>query len=80
MKHNLRRPAGHENLDGWMVARPIWQGIYQARRLPVNPAPVIYAWAGQAGGMGNGRYVEQQVGGPAKGGMDKHRVLDGLCG
>ena len=80
MEHHLRDTPGQENLDRGMVARPIGEGVHEAGRASIDPVPILDPGRLQTGGVGDGRNVEQQVGGAPERGMDQHGVLQGCRG
>ncbi len=78
MQHHLGHAAGQEDAHGGMADGAVGQHIDQARHGAVDAAPVFHGGARQAGGMGDGGDVQQQVGAAAKGGVDDHGVVQGV--
>ena len=50
-----------------MALRPVGQRVHQARRLAIDARPIVHRGARQSRGMGDGRQVQDQVGGTAEG-------------
>src|SRR5271157_2747043 len=67
MQHDFGHASGQKDLHGGMHLRAVGKGIDQAGDLAVDARPVIHCGAAQAGGVGDGGDVENQVGGSAEG-------------
>ena len=74
VQHHFRHAAGQEHLHGGEEVRAVGQRVHQARDLPVHRCPVARTRAPQAGGVGDGGQVQDQVGGAAEGRVHHHRV------
>ena len=80
VEHHLRHAAGHEDAHRRVVARAVRQDVDDPRDAAVDRGPVVDGGSPKARGVGDRREVEQQVGGPAEGRVDGHRVPHGRVG
>ena len=76
MQHDLGHAAGQEHAHRRMSDRAVGQRIDQARHAAIDVDPVLDGRPPQAGGIGDGRNVQQQVRRAAEGRMHDHRVAD----
>ncbi len=76
MQHHFGHSAGQKHAHRGMSDRPVRQGIDKARDAAVDVVPIFDRRPPQAGGMGDGRHVQQQIGRAPASGMDDHRVAD----
>ena len=80
VQHHLRDPAGEEGDHRGMPRGTVRQHVHQPGRPAVDPFPVLHRGTAQAGGVGDGRDMQQQVGGTPEGGMDRHGILESFFG
>ena len=59
MQHDLRHSPSQENAHGRMAGGTVGQYVYKARDLAVDADPVFHRRPGQAGGVSDGRDVQQ---------------------
>ncbi|MNI17235.1 hypothetical protein D3C73_706000 [compost metagenome] len=80
MQHHLRNTSSQKYPDRRMWNRTVRQHTDQARYPAIDGIPVLDGWNAQAGGMGDGRQMEQQIRGPSKRRMNYHCIRDCLAG
>ena len=78
MEHHFGDAAGQEDANGRMVSGAVGEDIHNAWHLAVYSGPVGRRRPLEPGSMGYGRQVQEQVGGSAKGGMHRHRIVNGF--
>ena len=59
-----------------MVSRAVRQDIHEPRHLSVEVNPIVDRRPSQAGGVRDGRNVQEQVGRASKCGVDCHRIAN----
>ena len=80
VEHDLGDASGEEDLHGGEAAGAVGEGVDEARDFAVDRGPVGGGGAAEAGGVGDGRDVEQEVGRAAEGCVEDHGVADGGVG
>ena len=80
VQHDFGNASGHEDLHRGEVAGAVGKGVDDTRDFAVNAVPVIDRGAAQAGRVGDGGDVEDEVGGSAEGRVNDHGVGDGGIG
>ena len=80
MEHHLGYAAGEEDLHGGMSLGPVRQDIDKPWHICVDALPIGDCGAGQSGSVRDSGNMEQQIGRPAKGGVDDHGVVKSLLG
>ena len=76
MQHHFRHAARQKDAHGGMMPRAVRQDIDDARHAAVDGDPVFDRRTRQPGGVGDGRDVQQQIGGAAERGVHSHRVAN----
>jgi hypothetical protein len=76
LQHHFWHTAGKEHLDRRMIPWTVRQGIDQAWGAAIDVLPIGERRSRQAGGMSQGRDVQQEVRRSADCGVDHHRVLE----
>ena len=74
MQHHFRHAAGQKDAHCRMTYRAIGQDIDEPRHFAINGNPVLDRRAVQAGGMRDGRNVQEQIGRAAECRVNSHRV------
>ena len=59
-----------------MIARAVWQRVHDSWHFAADPRPVVRDRTTEAGGVGDGGHVQDQVGRAAERRMRHHRVFD----
>ena len=77
MEHHFRHATGEEHAHGRMVDWAVGKNADEARHDGIDPDPVIDRRQGNAGGVGEGGDVEEEICRAAEGGVDHHRVAQG---
>ena len=78
MQHYLGHTAGEKDLHGGVVLRAVGQNVDEARHRAVNAGPILNRRTAQPHGVGDRRYVQNQIGRTAEGRVNHHRVVDGV--
>ena len=80
VEHHFRYAAGEEDADRGMVLGAVGQRIDDPGDFLVHGDPVVHRRPAQAGGMGDGGNMQQQVCRAAEGRMDHHGVRECIVG
>ena len=77
VEHHLRHTSSEEHSHRRMVDRAIGENAHEARYEVIDLDPVVDGRQGNAGGVGEGGDVEEEIRRPTERGMDHHRVAQG---
>ena len=76
MQHDFRDSSRQIHLHGSKSMGSIGQGVNKAGNLLIDRLPVLDLGAWQAGGVGDGGNVQDQVGGAPEGGMKDEGIVE----